>query len=93
MAVTTQDVGQFVLGQLAIERCGAFLDLGGQVLREFANDVVLLAAWQEEPDGTKVTIDEGHRGNSRSNPLRAASRARHSSSNWPSIAAPDEDNR
>ena len=91
--VPAQDVGQFLLGQLTAQHLGALLDFGGEVLRQLTDDVVLLPARQEEADGAKVTFDEGHRGNSRSNPLRAASRARHSSSSWPSITAPDGDNR
>ena len=93
MPVPAQDVSQLSFGQLTTQHLGAFFDFGREVLRQLTDDVVLLPARQEEADGAKVTFDEGHRGNSRSKPLRAVSRARHSSSSWPSITAPNGDNR
>ncbi len=91
--VPPQDVGDLALGEIAPEHLASILDFRGEVLRQLADDVVLLVPWQEEPDGVQVPVEEGHRGDSASNPVRDASMARHSASNWTSMAAPAGDSR
>ena len=51
MAMTAKDIGLLVLGECAAERFLAILHLREEVLRELADDVVLLTPREKEPNG------------------------------------------
>jgi hypothetical protein len=56
MAMCVEEPRQFVLGKRTAEIAFAILDGRVKVLRQLANDVVLLRARQEEPNCLQVSV-------------------------------------
>ena len=60
VAMAAQDVGLLLLSQRPAELLGSVFHLREQILRQLADDVVLLTARQKKPNGLKIPVEQIH---------------------------------